>query len=520
MSKRQHVRISEYVRDELSRIRETEKFVKERLSKALEIAKKYSTDGKILCLVSRLAQSSASLKEHKVIFEIPVEEYIREPIGVGDYLAAVNISNLNIVLIQVEEIVRGDVLSLMGREPPLSIPPAEVHGILTPAQVKAQPIMGMRPTDGQLVHVFVPLEPQSPVFKPKPEVIVKCLGLPQHGILQGCMVTSRGRVLHDIPVRIPLEAFFQHVLMVGTTGSGKTTWIKNMILSMVHYGSSTDRGVTVVVFDATGEYIQMILPRLLIYRFDIDNVEEQKMVDALYSDVSELNSLIIILPVTQSFLDTIAGKLRGERMEYREKSEVAKTFGELIGKFYFHQTIGNIIKSLGGEIKEVKIKVRTKSYEKYTTIRRIDITFTANIGGKEFKRRLIILPWALEFRHLRERVKSLIPILTQQARYFFGWIIRKTEELVDRRYTTLKELRDDLARILGNKDERAKLELATQVSAKTIENMLRGLNLLIGSRLFDVKRRFLDPSGTMRDLIIMEPRHCLLYTSPSPRDRG
>ena len=232
MNKKQLIKISEFVKEDIARMQRAKEILRKRIHEALRIAQEHSNDGKILCHISRLAPSSISTRELTVCLEIPVEEYLKDPIGVGDYIATVNLSDLSIVLLEVVEIERGDILSLMGKEPPLKVPPMEIHGILTPAQVKTQPIMALK--DGKiLVHVFIPIEPQSPVFKPKPEIIVRCLGLPKEGVLQGCMVSSRGRVMYDIPVRLPIGVFFQHILMVGTTGSGKTTWIKNMILSMM-----------------------------------------------------------------------------------------------------------------------------------------------------------------------------------------------------------------------------------------------------------------------------------------------
>ncbi len=501
MDKRQLIRISEFVREDLARMQKTKDLIRKRVMEALEIARKQSIDGKVLCYVSRLIPSSVSTKEFTIGLDIPIEEYIAEPIGIGDYIATVNLSDLSTVLMEVVEVQRGDILSLMGREPPLEVPPGDIHGILTPAQVKTQPIMAIK-NGKTLSHVFIPIEPQSPVFRPKPEIIMKCLGLPEEGVLQGCMVTSRGRVMHNIPIRLPVGVFFQHILMVGTTGSGKTTWIKNMILSMM-----SDAGdVSVIIFDATGEYLQMILPRVEAARFDIDMEEEQAIMSSLYGDIKELDTIIVILPITHSIFESIERELKNRRMQYREKGETARDFGKLLGEFYLTQTIGNIVNALGGKMKNIKIRVSTRTFQKRVVVRKIGIRFTLVIDGREYRKRIIIFPWALKFSRLREDIKRLIPILTQQARYFFGWVIRKAEELIGRRYTTLRELRNDLARILGDKKERTEFGIITQVSPKTIENMLRGMNLLMESGLFDVRRAYRDPQGNRYHLEIVEPK--------------
>ena len=250
----------------------------------------------------------------------------------------------------------------------------------------------------------------------------------------------------------------------------------------------------------------MMLPPINTVVFHADE-EDYQIIRSLYQGVSELDRMIIILPVTQSILRLLEKRAKDEHINYREKGDVAKLYGRVLGEYYFEQTIGGIVRSLGGKARIVSINVKTATRGNSTTIRRISVRFEIELAGRRSRKKLTILPWALEFSRLREGVKRLIPILTQQARYFFGWIIKKAEELLPdrRKYETLRQLRDHLARIISDKDDRASFEMATHVSSRTIENMLRGINLLINSGLFDVRRRYRAPDGTPYYFKIIEP---------------
>jgi DNA helicase HerA-like ATPase len=80
--------------------------------------------------------------------------------------------------------------------------------------------------------VYTPVDPLSVVFRPSPEFIAKMLGLPREGILLGRLYAGGFEL--PVEVRLPERAMYQHVLVVGTTGAGKTVLLKNMALSAIY----------------------------------------------------------------------------------------------------------------------------------------------------------------------------------------------------------------------------------------------------------------------------------------------
>ncbi len=106
---------------------------------------------------------------------------------------------------------------------------------------------------------MVPPDPDSPVFIPKPELLETLL-LAEHG--DGVAVGALGvmdnlYVAGDnvVPVRLPWKTLVKHMLVTGTTGSGKTSFVKNLLLNAVR----TNKAVALVL-DANGDYVAAALP--------------------------------------------------------------------------------------------------------------------------------------------------------------------------------------------------------------------------------------------------------------------
>jgi DNA helicase HerA-like ATPase len=236
--------------------------VAEMLSSAYEVARRY---GKVVGRISRFGEVKVE-EGAKVEFEIDPQVYYSEKEApfhrVGDYLAVIDPKTLKVVLVRVSSIVRRDELAQLGLEPPLSSfsDAPDPKGLLTRTVVYGEVIVEMDPESGEVRPATTSLEPQSPVVDPKPEVLERLLDLPREGVPLGALATAGSLVKNgSVVVRMPLKAFYQHVLIIGTTGSGKTTAIKNLVASLYSLLPRSKRPVAVIV-DMNQDFIQLPLP--------------------------------------------------------------------------------------------------------------------------------------------------------------------------------------------------------------------------------------------------------------------
>ncbi|MCI2413686.1 MAG: DUF87 domain-containing protein [Candidatus Aramenus sp.] len=123
---------------------------------------------------------------------------------------------------------------------------------MTPTTIQLTPITEMD-DKGRVRPAVSPIDPQSPVFRPRPELLEKALGIPEKGIVVG-KVYSGGEVI-EANVRLDEFTLTHHVLLIGTTGSGKTTFLKRVV-------SSDDVEKQSVVFDRQGDFVRLALERL------------------------------------------------------------------------------------------------------------------------------------------------------------------------------------------------------------------------------------------------------------------
>ena len=220
--------------------------------------------GRIIGRVSRYWEIVSGPGE-KVKVEVDPETYFSGDLPVhrvGDYLVAVDPKTLRLTLLRVDRIYRTDLLAAIGVEPPVSGQTAAFDpiGAATLTVVEAEPLVE---ADQSLKEPPVPavhsLEPQAPVVDPRPEVVSALLSLPGEGVLLGALATPGGLVKEGrVPVRLPYKALLQHLLIVGTTGSGKTTLIKNMAAS-IYTGWRPERPVAVFI-DMNEDYVQLPFP--------------------------------------------------------------------------------------------------------------------------------------------------------------------------------------------------------------------------------------------------------------------
>lgn len=149
---------------------------------------------------------------------------------------------------QVYSISRADALSRLGiRE--LTYP-RDPSTIITTTYIALRPIAEM---EGDKIRPAVsPIDPQSPVFIPNPNLIKRILRIPEKGIVIG-KIFSGGEEI-EAEVKLDQYALRHHTLILGTTGSGKTTLLKTII-------SSQDIEKSTLIFDRQGDFVNFLKDR-------------------------------------------------------------------------------------------------------------------------------------------------------------------------------------------------------------------------------------------------------------------
>jgi len=150
----------------------------------------------------------------------------------------------------------------------------------------------------------VTLEPQSPVIIPNPEVVERSLSLSRGEIRLGFLENSAT----EVKVSISPDDLNYHCLIVGTTGAGKTSLVKNMLSQF-----SRDQESKTFVIDATGDYYHVILPPLI----------RQEDFERLGISVSGLN-LDLIYPLSRRWI-----KKYMEGKESMDVEEITRKYYEL-----------------------------------------------------------------------------------------------------------------------------------------------------------------------------------------------
>lgn len=96
-----------------------------------------------------------------------------------------------------------------------------------------------------------PVPVHAEVRPPRPGEVSEMLGLPRDGLVLGALALASGEEVQGEEVKLPLDALRHHVLVVGTTGSGKTVLVKELALQLVGAGHRA------VALDAVGHFYHL-----------------------------------------------------------------------------------------------------------------------------------------------------------------------------------------------------------------------------------------------------------------------
>lgn len=236
------------------------------LDEADEDAKKFSIDNKILGRITRFQTVKLGEREELGI-DIAFEDYITSNVKRGEYLAIRTIIHPVIVIGRIVAINRSDILAQLGLKE-LNYP-RDPTTIITSTHLLLTPVSEYDLLQNEIRPAVSPIDPQSPVFRPKPELLEKALGIPNEGLVIS-NIYSGGNIIKEAKVRIDEETLKHHTLIIGTTGSGKTTLLKRIL-------ESDDIKKKALVFDRQGDFIRL--------------------------GIEKLNSFVAIMPIARNLID-------------------------------------------------------------------------------------------------------------------------------------------------------------------------------------------------------------------------
>ncbi|MUN29295.1 ATP-binding protein [Sulfuracidifex metallicus] len=429
--------------------------IKERISQANTLA--VTLGSQIIGKVARHMPSRVTPDDFMINVSVDPVTYYKLPFlgRVGIFLGAIDIKTLYFVLLRIVGYERTDATSLfIGDSNVLSASSTnedEPGSLITNVVVKCEPLTRMDVlSGGELEVADLVLEPQSPVFLPNPSVIEKALDTRRGGLYLGYLDNAYTKV----KVGISPEDLNFHVSVLGTTGAGKTSFIKDVIASL--YLSENESKI--FVLDATGDYYNVFLPPNLNDpavqkgRSDFSNLYESG-INGLTAD--------IVFPVT-SF--------------WRRKNK-AKTVNDVTLSYFnaFVKPVVDFMSSKGlsveTDVKDNRIMIKTDYW----------------------KSDAFIHPFYFKFPEIKRIFNRLNPYFTEQASQFLRQFILSRKEI-----RSLEELIESLD------DEEFE---RNSVHKSTRDNIRRGLYTMRDTGLFDVpveKDRFRDSLEGDQRLVIFD----------------
>ena len=460
--------------------------MKKRMDAAESIA---SQIGEVVGRVSPYTESQAGARGNELRVLVELDSYLdrkKHLAQPGAVLAAVDLATLEVVSLKVVGVLRTDFYSMLGSREFLTPYPMvqDPRGLLTKPQLLVEPLLAFRFDAGKLLEgkaASYVIEPRSPVVIPKPEYLETLVGIRGEVVLGALTIGEEpvmlgGRVARAL---LPFDDLFYHTFVVGTTGSGKTTFIKNLIKSLLNL----NKGVAVVCIDENGDYVQTIFDPL--WELESEGAErlEEEIANQLYGRVGGLKEINVLLPVTKHLAKGVS------------------SVEELAEKYY-----EDYLKKLHMQAcpeAECNVKVEEEK-AKEVTIPVLSLTILNEQNGVKEIRKVRIIPYALNYNILKERIAELYPYFTARAREAFPNIFRtftngsKIEELKSRisrecgRAPNLT-LATSLEGLIQNLDEIEKVggfkvfAYYMRIFEQTLRNLVNGLNNINQMGIFDVR---------------------------------
>jgi len=326
-------------------------------------------------------------RDARIAVEIPPDRYTSGlEVRVGDFLGILTAVHKRRILGRVVGIERAHLAGLLKALPVGGW--VDDAGAITSLKLILEPLTECPLDTCEPTNVSSPIDPLSPVFLASPKYIAEMLQLPTSGVLLGRLYAG-GREL-GVEVRLPPYAVHEHVLVVGTTGSGKTVLLKNMALSLYR-----DVEAAVLAFDLQGDYLHMTLP--------------PPTGKSLYDPVEELT---VIWPITQNFVRDYKHELRNYADEFLAKEGEGDTLETVEGQEEYERAVFYALGKLYAE-KSYGVACKSPEVVPYGNEIRIDCgTFS-----------ITLIPWALRFHELALEVPDILPVFTMRTAIIYKKLV-------------------------------------------------------------------------------------------------
>ena len=396
------------------------------------------TLGEIVGKVVRGLPSKVTAEELTVNVLIPPDVYYKHRnLGrIGTLLGVVDIKSLYFVLLRTVGYERVDAASVVYSDTSLinttETSEEEPGSLITNVLAKCEMLTKYDVLNGGPVEsADLVIEPQSPVIIPRPDIVEKALDL-NRGLLRLGFLENA----NNVRVSASFDDLNYHMLVVGTTGTGKTSFIKNMIATTYLMEDKTK----VFVLDTTGDYYHIFLPP----DFTSPIVKESlKSFSDLVGNVRGID-VDIVYPVTKEWIRKYTRGL-GDKQS-------------IITAYY------------NNYVKPVVDFLARKGVKLYVSVDREGI----HISSSEWTAHARIHPFYFTFKGAKRILPKLNPYFSEQASHFLRIILEKHGDEI----RGFKSLLDVMESDIG---EQMKIHKSTK------ENIVRGIYLLTSTGLFNVK---------------------------------
>jgi DNA helicase HerA-like ATPase len=402
---------------------------------------------------------SVGANERRIVIDVDFDTYLSMGVRIGEYLGVATLLG-SVMLGRVVEVRRRHA-AYVAHIQTLYAPVEDPEGLKTPAQIVLEPLTEC-PIDSvdscEPTPVYTPVDPLSVVFRPSPEFIAKMLGLPREGVLLGRLYAGGAEL--PVEVRLPERAMYQHLLVVGTTGAGKTVLLKNMALSLLNEVENS----VVLALDLQGDYLLMTLP---------------PETPGVYQPLDEIT---VIMPVTRHFIDAhrediqrIAARVLGEEETLLDVAgkEAPRLVGRALAELFVEETypgakvLEAVVDTEGARVAEVVAKIET--------------------GSRVFTLRL--LPWAMKFEGVYPEIPRLFPFFSERVSMLFRRLVEAARES----QRNIERDIDAVMRSLYAAVEEMKKKFKLHQSQA--DNFVRGMHMVYETGLFDVSYSVAEPAG-------------------------
>ena len=397
--------------------------------------------GEIIGVVSRRIPSKVQRDNYLVYVEVNPEVYysLGDKLSIGNYLATVDIRTLKTVGLRITAIDRYDAITDLQISPALNLEP-DPEGLLVNAVIEASPLLTER---GEPFGSAI--EPQSPVVIPSDSTLLtKLIGIPEEGITVGYLHTGVTAVSDgNVPLKLPQVEFFKHILIIGTTGSGKTTFVKNLLFSMMKSWKNT----MLIAIDAAGDYTQIIVPPPKLPK---DSKVFIRSEDEFIKEYPK--SITVLVPSRKGDSDV-------DKFSYR----------------YITERLMNIVRYFHNANLKVEISDRRILSEG-------SVVIGLNIRVNNYEACINVIPISLSYTRLKDHLE-IFPLFSRQAKVFLRNVIGYLESVVGgimnftHLYKVFQERSDEIMRTL-------------KIHRGTMENIERALNFIASSEEVDVMINF------------------------------